>query len=82
MVAAGAVVFYQVSESAGFFFQLLDPYAVVNALGVSWLGADTGEEFLAPAGFAAGLAATLVFLAMTSGSVALLLRRFRKVGGV
>ncbi len=81
-LSVAVIVSEQVSESSGFFYQLLDPYAVVNSLGVSWLGAATGDEFLAPSGFTAGLAATLVFLVMTSGSVALLLRRFRKVGGV
>ncbi len=64
------------------YFEALDPFALVNSLGVSWLGVEGLGGYNTPPGFGGGLTFTAIFIAIVAASYAVLLRRYKKVGGV
>lgn len=76
------VVGAQVSDTAGAYGALLDPFLLVDGLAAGWLGVDPQNGSVEPA----GAAGTLIFTAALAGviwaALAILFRRFRKVGGV
>ncbi len=76
------VVGDQVSRAAGSYFAIIDPFALVDALAISWLGVEATTPGLEPNGALDMLYFTLVFIGFIAGSLGILLRRFRKVGGV
>lgn len=77
-----SVVSMQYSEATASYFAVLDPYLLVDGLGAAWLGVEPLNGFAEPQGALGAVFFTVVFLAIVAGAVAILLRRFRKVGGV
>jgi len=70
------------TEASAAYAAILDPFALVDGLGASWLGVAPLNKGTTPDGFTGGLVFTLVFVAIVTASLALLMRRFKKVGGV
>lgn len=77
-----AVVSMQSSETNGSYFAVLDPYLLVDGLAAGWLGVDPQNEFAQPNGALGTLVFTVALVAIVAAMIAILLRRFRKVGGV
>ena len=76
------VVGMQASESTGSYFAVLDPYLLVDGLSAAWLGVDPLNSFAKPDGALGAIVFTAALLVIVAGMVGILLRRFRKVGGV
>lgn len=77
-----SVVDMQSSETAASYFAVLDPYMLVDGLGAAWLGVDTTFLYSQPDGALGAVYYSAVLLVVVTGCVAILLRRFKKVGGV
>lgn len=77
-----SVVSMQASETAASYFAMLDPYLLVDGLSAGWLGVEPQNGFAEPDGALGTLVFTVALIAIIAGMVAILLRRFRKVGGV
>ncbi|MES1170872.1 MAG: ABC transporter permease [Actinomycetota bacterium] len=77
-----SVVTMQRSGSTGTYFAVLDPYLLVDGLSAAWLGVDPQNDFAQPDGALGTLVFTTALVVIVAGMVAILLRRFRKVGGV
>lgn len=76
------VVSMQGSEATASYFAVLDPYVLVDALAGAWLGTETLYGFTNPETAAGPLYYSAALLLIMAGAVAILLRRFKKVGGV
>lgn len=76
------VVGIKSSRAAGSFFAVLDPYLLVDGLSKAWLGVTPQHETSVPDGTLGAVVFTAVLVVAVSGLVAILVRRFRKVGGV
>jgi ABC-2 type transport system permease protein len=61
---------------------LVDPFGLVDGLGASWLGVAPLNHGTRPEGFTGGAVFTSVLVLIVAGSLAILMRRFKKVGGV
>jgi ABC-2 type transport system permease protein len=70
------------NTSSAAYFEAFDPFALVNGLAVSWLGVEPLDGYRTPAGFGGGLAFTAIYLVVVAGCYGLLVRRYKKVGGV
>lgn len=77
-----SVVSMQTAESTGSYFAVLDPFLLVDGLAAGWLGVDPQNGFAQPDGAVGTLVFTAALVVIMAGTVAILLRRFRKVGGV
>ena len=76
------VVGMKSSGASGTYFSVIDPYLLVDGLSAAWLGVDPLTETSQPNG-AIGMAFfTIALVVIVAGMVGILLRRFRKVGGV
>lgn len=60
----------------------LDPFFLVNGIGIRVLGAPGIEGLHAPEGFAGGAVFLAWYALLVLGCVGILMRRYRKVGGV
>ena len=76
------VVGMKSSRADGTFFSVLDPYLLVDGLSAGWLGVEPLHETSQPDGALGTVVFTAAFLVIVVGMVGILLRRFRKVGGV
>ena len=76
------VVGMQTSEATGTYFAVLDPYLLVDGLSAAWLGVAPQNGFAEPDGALGTLVFTMALLVILAGTLGILLRRFRKVGGV
>lgn len=76
------VVNFKVSQAAGAYFSAFDPFALVDALGSSWLGVEPVVAERHPVGFLGGFVLTSVLVALVVLGITVLMRRFKKVGGV
>ena len=61
---------------------MIDPYLLVDGLSAAWLGVDPVYETSQPNGAIGTAVFSLALVVIVAGMVAILLRRFRKVGGV
>lgn len=77
-----AVLQLKFSAERAAYAAMLDPFALVSGLGASWLGVAPLNQGGKPDGFTGGLVFTLVFVAIVAASLAILMRRFKKEGGV
>ncbi len=77
-----AVVRMQSSESSGALFAVLDPYLLVDALGAAWLGVVPLNGTVQTDSVLATGVFTVALIVIVAGMLGILLRRFRKVGGV
>jgi len=77
-----AVVRMQSSESSGALFAVLDPYLLVDALGAAWLGVVPLNGTVQTDSVLATGVFTVALVVIVAGMLGILLRRFRKVGGV
>ncbi len=79
---AVAILGLKFSEGSAAYAAMLDPFALVDGLGASWLGVAPLNAGVKPDGLTGGLVFSFVFVAIVAASLALLMRRFKKVGGV
>jgi ABC-2 type transport system permease protein len=77
-----SVVGMQSEETTASYFAVLDPYLLVDGLAAGWLGVEPQNEFAQPNGALGTMFFTVVLVGLVSAMVAILLRRFKKVGGV
>jgi len=77
-----SVVDMKSSRTNGSFFAVLDPYLLVDTLSGAWLGVDRYNGPSQPIGAVETLFFTAALVVLVGGMLAILLRRFRKVGGV
>ena len=77
-----SVVGMQANETTASYFAVLDPYLLVDGLCAAWLGVAPQNGFAEPDGAIGALFFTAVLVAVVAGTVGILLRRFKKVGGV
>jgi ABC-2 type transport system permease protein len=77
-----AVVGNKSGEAAGSYFAILNPYELVDGLGFSWLGVAPLVDQVRPDGFVGGTAFTVALVVIVAGSLGILMRRFKKEGGV
>lgn len=68
------------NASLGNYLGSLDPYALVDAIAVSWFGVDSAFGRQADVGLAGGGAFAVGAIAIVAGAIALLMRRYKKVG--
>ena len=64
------------------YLPVLDPYRLVDALAVRVLGVGAADGMTYPAGVGGALAVTAILAAVVAGGVGILIRRYRKVGGL
>jgi ABC-2 type transport system permease protein len=76
------VVRMQSSESNGALFAVLDPYLLVDALSAAWLGVAPLNGTVQTDSLLATVVFTVALIVIVAGMLGILLRRFRKVGGV
>ena len=77
-----SVVGMKSSGAKGSFFSVLDPYLLVDGLSAGWLGVEPLNPTSQPDGAIGTIVFTVAFVVIVAGMVGILLRRFRKVGGV
>ncbi|WNM25275.1 ABC transporter permease [Demequina capsici] len=75
------VVSIKSTRTHGTFFAVLDPYLLVDGLAAAWLGVEPQHSTSQPDGAVGALVFTAVLVVAIAGAVAILMRRFRKVGG-
>jgi ABC-2 type transport system permease protein len=61
---------------------MLDPFRLVDGLAVAWFGVSSSSSTAPPPGALGGTVFALVAAALVGGGVAILVRRYRKVGVV
>lgn len=76
------VVGAQGSETTASYFAVLEPYILVDALAGAWLGTETLYPYASTNTALSTLYFTAALVVIVAGAVAILLRRFKKVGGV
>ena len=77
-----SVVGMRSSGSDGSYFSVLDPYQLVDGLSAGWLGVEPVYPTSQPNGAIGTLVFTAALVVIVAGMIGILLRRFRKVGGV
>lgn len=77
-----AVARDQELTTAASYLPALDPFNLVDGIAVRLLGSESAGGYDVPAGALGGLTFLLVFAAVVAGCLALLIRRYRKVGVV
>jgi len=88
LVASGmSFVLSGIAEQKGYlklsdYVAMLDPFRLVDGLAVAWFGVSSSSSTAPPPGALGGTVFALVAAALVGGGVAILVRRYRKVGVV
>ena len=77
-----SVMSMQTSETTASYFAVLDPYLLVDGLAAGWLGVEPQNDPAHPDGALGTAFFTLALVVIVAATVGILIRRFRKVGGV
>jgi ABC-2 type transport system permease protein len=76
------VVGMKSTEASGSYFAVLDPFLLVDGLAHSWLGVEPAHQNIQPDGTLGAWVFSATFVALVGLSLLILMRRFKKVGGV